>query len=286
MKPSAQTLQTLASPRPNRIPAPLPRRLLPGLIADADRKLLLCLDYDGTLSEITARPADARPVAYARRAIRALTAHPERIELAIISGRDLPTLRALLKPEGRMWMVGSHGIEIVDPRGRRYVAPAAKDTAGDIAKVRAWMNGQVPRRAGFVVEDKRVAIALHYRTARPVAARAVRKALGEFIGRECPGVAILHGKMVDEVIGRGTGGKGAAVRRIQKSFGAAPPIPVYFGDDVTDEDAFRELRDDGITVRVGASQHSWAQFRVGSPAQVVAVLGDLVAMLEPLRKIK
>ena len=274
----------MAPPRATLIPALLPRRLLPGIIAD--RKLLLCLDYDGTLSEITARPAAARPVANARRALRALTAHPERIELAIISGRDLPTLRALLKPEGRMWMVGSHGIEIVDPRGRRYLAPAAKDSLGDIAKVRAWMKGQVPRRAGFVIEDKRVSLALHYRMAAPAAARAVRKALCELIARECPSVAILHGKMVDEVIGHAAGGKGAAVRRILRSFGVSAPVPVYFGDDVTDEDAFHELRDDGITVRVGTSQHSWAQFRVNSPAKVVAVLDNLVATLVPTRKMK
>ncbi|HUY29269.1 MAG TPA: trehalose-phosphatase [Candidatus Binataceae bacterium] len=261
----------------------MPRRLLPALLRE--HRLLLCLDYDGTLSEITARPADARPVAHARAVIRALTRHPERIAIAIISGRDLGTLRALLKPEGRLWMVGSHGIEMLDPDGERHLQPAAGAARSELAKLRAWMKRKAPPRGGFVIEDKRVAIALHYRNAKPGDAAVVRAALRDFIAARCASVTILHGKMVDEVLPRGLGGKGAAVRRIQKLLGAPVATPVYFGDDVTDEDAFRELREDGVTVRVGAAEPSWAQYRIESPAMVVAVLRGLVAALVPARRI-
>ncbi|MGH7778987.1 MAG: trehalose-phosphatase [Candidatus Binataceae bacterium] len=279
--------QTLMLPPPSAIPKPLPPRLLPEIIDDSqDRRLLLCLDFDGTLSEIRACPKDARPVRNARRAIRALAKHPGRIAVAIISGRDLPTLCALLRPEGRIWMVGGHGIETIDPRGKRHVVPAAKAARSDLARVRAWMKDNVPRRAGFVIEDKGVAIAFHYRIAPPRLAIVVRKALSKFLGRGCPSVAILHGKMVDEVIPRKVGGKGAAVRRIQNSLGKPAPFPVYFGDDATDEDAFHELRDDGITVRIGGTQRSWAQYRLDSPATVVVALQALIAALEPRRKMK
>ncbi|MGB6552886.1 MAG: trehalose-phosphatase [Candidatus Binataceae bacterium] len=279
MKTSAQK-----PPKPVAIPKPLPPDLLTGIIRK--RKLLLCLDYDGTISEITARPAEARPVPRARETLRALAAHPERVAVAIISGRDLATLRALLRPQGGVWMAGSHGIELIDPRGKRYSRRASVQARAEIAEIRVWMKREVRPRDGFVIEDKRVAIALHYRNAKPAAASVVRAGLRELIEARCPSVAILRGKMVDEAIPRGIGGKGAAVRTIQKLIGEHALIPVYFGDDTTDEDAFRELRDDGVTIRVGGARRSWAQFRVTSPAEVVAVLGELLAKLEPGRKIK
>ena len=83
--------------------------------------------------------------------------------------------------------------------------------------------------------------------------------------------------MVDEAIPRDVGGKGAAVRTIMNLNAQQALTPVYFGDDVTDEDAFRELRDDGVTIMVGGARRSEAQFRVDSPTKVVATLGKLLA---------
>ena len=273
MKTSAQKP---SRPVPAAIPKRLPAKLLPEIIQK--RKLLLCLDYDGTLSEITARPSAARPVARARPTLQALAAHPQRVAVAIISGRDLATLRALLRPEGQVWMAGSHGIEIIDPRGKLYSQHASVKARAEISKIRAWIKREVPLRDGFIIEDKRTAIALHYRNAKPAPATAVRDGLREFIEMRCPSVTILSGKMVDEVIPRGLGGKGAAVRTIMKLIAQAL-TPVYFGDDTTDEDAFRELREDGVTIRVGRACRSWAQFRVDSPVKVVAALGELLAKL-------
>jgi trehalose-phosphatase len=279
MRTSAQKPSPLAV-----IPKPLPPDLLPGIIQK--RKLLLCLDYDGTLSEITALPSEARPVPHARAMLRALAAHPERVIVAIISGRDLRTLRALLRPEGRMWMAGSHGIEIIDPLGKRYSQRVSPRARAEIAKIRAWIEREVRPRDGFVIEDKRIAIGLNYRNANAVTAAFVRAALREFVELRCPNVTIMHGKMVDEVMPRGLGGKGAAVRTIQRLITQASLMPIYFGDDITDEDAFRELREDGVTIRVGGVRRSWAKFRVASPTKVVAVLGELLAKLESSGKIE
>ncbi len=212
--------------------------------------------------------------------LRALAAYPERVAVAIISGRDLATLRALLRPEGEVWMAGSHGIEIVDPHGRLYSQRASVRATAEIAKIRAWIKREVRPRDGFVIEDKRIAIALHYRNANPSTAAVVRASLRELVESRCPSVAILHGKMVDEFIPRGLGGKGAAVRRIQKLIGDRTATPVYFGDDTTDEDAFRELRDDGVTIRIGGARGSWAQYRLASPTKVVDALGELLAKLK------
>jgi trehalose 6-phosphate phosphatase len=141
------------------------------------------------------------------------------------------------------------------------------------------MVNEIARAWGFEVEDKRLSIALHYRNAKPSAASEIRASLRKFLERECPNLRILAGNKVDEVVPRDIGGKGSAVRSLLDTKAQHNQKAIYIGDDVTDEDAFFALRDDGVTVRVGALQHSWAQYRVNGPADVVAVLGDLVSTL-------
>ncbi len=268
--------------RPTRLPAPLPRGLLPEVLTRA--KLLLCLDYDGTLSELVARPSEARPLAPARELLEKLAAHPERVELAIVSGRDIDTVRALLGIDRGLSFIGNHGVESLDRAGRRRFAPQLESFAAELDKVRNWMARAVPPRSGFVIEDKRAAIALHYRGADPAAVSALRDSLREFIGRECRGLEIMTGNMVDETIARGLADKGSAVLRLLASMGEPAPMVAYFGDDTTDEDAFFGLRDRGVTVLVGAPRPSWARYRVDGPAEVVAILGDLAAALEPAHR--
>jgi len=272
------TTQPPTLPYPTEIPKPLPQQLLPHLLRH--RRMLLCLDYDGTLSEITDRPFDARPVRQARDHVAALSGNRDRIEVAIVSGRDIDTVRNLLGLEHDLIFIGNHGIEIADITGKRHVAPGVEAAEADLARVRKWIGREVPKGSGFVVEDKRSTIALHYRVARPSVASVVRSALRKFLQDECPRVEILAGKMVDEVIPRGLGGKGDAVRQILDSMSESNPVAVYFGDDTTDEDAFFALRDAGVTVRVGAPRRSWAQYRVADPAAVVTVLSSLVSVLE------
>src|SRR5260370_18301290 len=82
-------------PSPTKVPVPLPRGLIPQLAAQ--RKLLLFLDYDGTISEITPDLFHAAPIAGAREVITALPARHDRIPLALISGREIHELLRLLK---------------------------------------------------------------------------------------------------------------------------------------------------------------------------------------------
>ena len=277
MKLIATTIQPALTPPPTSVPRPLPRTLLPDLVRR--NKLLLCLDYDGTLSEITGRPADARPVLFARRVLAALATHHERIVVAIISGRDIDTLRRQLEIDRGLVLVGNHGLEYVDRDGHRHLVAGIENFQPNLEMVRDWMSKEIPRRSGFVIEDKRLTIALHYRNANPPAATAIRASLRKFLDRECPNLRILAGNKVDEVIPRDIGGKGSAVRRLLDSKLERDRVAVYIGDDVTDEDAFFALRDEGVTVRVGALQRSWARYRVNGPSDVVAALGDLVAAL-------
>ena len=93
-------------------PIPLPAELLPALVRV--KPLLLCLDYDGTLSEIVQDPALARPVFGVLEALRELAARRDRIALAIVSGREVTKLRELLNPPPGIALSGIHGLELVD----------------------------------------------------------------------------------------------------------------------------------------------------------------------------
>jgi trehalose 6-phosphate phosphatase len=140
--------------------------------------------------------------------------------------------------------------------------------------VRTWIRQNVPPASGLVIEDKHFSVALHYRLADPDIAREIGRRLVEFVATHQP-LIIGEGKMVIEARPRNAN-KGAAVR-ILTNDGNERGCAVYFGDDVTDEDAFYELRNDGLTVKVSAQPlPTWAKYRVASPRDVVAALAEMV----------
>jgi trehalose-phosphatase len=101
------------SPRPD--PAQIPRPLPPGLITQQLLRghLLLCLDFDGTLAELTNDPWQAVPLPRAKNALAELARQPAKLTLAIISGRDLDTLLRLLGLREGLLFAGTHGLEFV-----------------------------------------------------------------------------------------------------------------------------------------------------------------------------
>ncbi len=115
-------------------PARLPENLLPDLVRR--QSILLCLDYDGTISEIAREPSLARPVSGAIEALRALAAHRGRITIALISGRALDDLRSLIPAPRGIALAGVHGLELLDSNGRYEVARGIQQCAEDFERVR------------------------------------------------------------------------------------------------------------------------------------------------------
>jgi alpha,alpha-trehalase len=241
--------------------------------------LLLCLDFDGTLSEIVPHPADARPLSGVGEVLSALARDPARITVAIISGREIAEVRGMLGVERGILFAGTHGLEIVGTDGVSRLAPGVEAAEADLAAARAWLARNVATTEGFVIEDKRIAIAVHYRMVEPALARERCAALRNFVEAKTPGLRILRGKMIDELLPRGVGGKGRAIRTLLQECAYPKSTPVYFGDDTTDEDAFQEIRDDGIGVLVGSARPSWARYRVASPSEVRRLLAELAQEL-------
>src|SRR6516225_8349175 len=115
---------------PVSLPAPLPR----GLLAAAAQGpgLLLCLDYDGTLAEITTDPAEAWPHDGVREQLQRLISLRSKIAVAIITGRTLSSVKRLLRIESGLFFSGVHGLELDEPGGQPYFAADALACESDL----------------------------------------------------------------------------------------------------------------------------------------------------------
>ena len=264
-------MRPVSTETPPPLPADLPAQLA------AEHKIVLFLDYDGTLSEITPDIANAQPVAGAGALIKRLAASPDRFRVVVVSGRQIDKLRRLLDVPDGVTLVGTHGIEIIEPGGKSATTVDPETFMPALQAVKEWLRTNIPNGEGFVIEDKPYSVALHYRLARPDAALTARLRLREFAGRQTPSLELREGKMVIEALPHGVN-KGEALRMILNE-GGEDRLPIYFGDDITDEDAFFALRETkGLTVKVSAEPApSWAMYRVATPADVIIVLAGMAA---------
>lgn len=239
------------------------------------RPLLLMTDYDGTLVPLRSTPAAARPAAATLRLLRQAARTPGLV-LAVVSGRDLDDLQRLLPLPG-CYLVGAHGAAYRRPDGTVFVEPAAARVAPTLAAVAALARRCVGAATGFLVEEKRGAVALHYRLAAPAAAAAVVRSFQAVVAPllTAHNLAMLAGKMVVEVRPRGVH-KGRAVARLRQW--QPGYFPVFLGDDTTDEDAFRALADEGLGVLVGDTPRpTAARWHLAGPREVAALLGELTS---------
>lgn len=225
-------------------------------------RLLITSDFDGTLAPIVNNPADARPLRAGADALVALSGRPG-VETALVSGRALEVLRELSGMPAAVHMVGSHGAEF----DSGFTHPIDRALLDQIA---TELTAIAEARPGVAVELKPASVALHVRNAEPAdaevaCAQALRSA-------EAWDAQLTKGKAVLEfaVI---TTDKGEAIDILRDEHQAS--VVIYFGDDVTDEKAFRRLRDGDVGVKVGTGE-TLAHYRVDEPEDVVAALNYLL----------
>jgi trehalose 6-phosphate phosphatase len=207
---------------------------------------LFFLDYDGTLAPIVEDPMKAFP----HPDIPAILAELDRrYPLWVVTGRQLQDLELLL--DLGLQAVGLHGAQQGTLGGS---IESASSGASD--HVLRELRATVPDAEGIRVEDKGHTFALHYRLA-PDESSAVA-ALRRWARSVPPGIDQIWGKKVLELRPAGIS-KGVAVRRIAREHPSH--IPVYLGDDVTDEDAFRALDEPAVTVKIGEGETA-ARYRL------------------------
>jgi trehalose 6-phosphate phosphatase len=233
--------------------------------------IALFLDVDGTLLELAATPYAVSVSGDLRQRLRALSSAVGGA-VALVSGRAIADLDALFAPL-TLPSAGLHGFERRSASGgyhrRQLPARAALEAA------RRAMLDLADQHAGLLVEDKRFALALHYRET-PHLEDVVVKTMEDVASRLAGELELQHGKMVVELRP-----VGATKAEAVAAFLAEPPfagrLPVFIGDDLTDEPAFELVnRLNGLSVVVGARRPSAARAGLAD----VAAVHDWLAQLQ------
>ncbi len=232
-------------------------------IAAADR-LLVALDFDGTLSELVSVPSDARPAPGVLDGLRRLGDTVD-TDLVLISGRARHDLAEVSGAADLALLFGSHGQE----QGETVALDQAESDLLD--HLRGRVEAAVVDLPCTRVEAKPAGFAVHVRGCPTEQAQAVEAAI-RAVADELPAVHTIAGKSVVEVSVRPLD-KGSAVRALIE---ADPDRRVLFaGDDVTDETALGALRAGDLGIKVGTGD-TVATFRVEHPSAMVEVLAALV----------
>lgn len=240
-------------------------------------RLLVCLDYDGTLTPIVADHTKALLDESMRASVDRLA---RRCPVAIVSGRDLAMLRRLV-PLDHVIFAGSHGFEIAAADGSFGPIERGAEFLPDLDAAEAALRTRLARIPGHSVERKRFSIAVHYRQVAEQDEPALRVVVDGVLA-EHPRLKRGLGKKVFELQPALPWNKGEAVLWIAERLGFTTPdaVPLYLGDDITDEHAFRALagRGLGIVVRSVEARPTAADYAVADTEEVRRFL-DLLGTL-------
>ncbi|MFE2960055.1 trehalose-phosphatase [Nocardia tengchongensis] len=260
--------------RMSELPEASPARL--GDLLDTEKASVL-LDFDGTLSAIVPDPGAAVLVDGAAPALQRLAS---RCPVAIVSGRELADLRERVGVDG-LWYAGCHGFELLAPDGTTHVHDAAPGAELALAAAAAELERSLRDIPGVLVEHKRFAVAVHYRRVAPDRVPAVTAAV--HARARDRGLRVTGGRKVVELRPDVDWDKGTALRWILGHL-TTPTLPIYLGDDLTDEDAFDAIEAEGISVVVrhdeNGDRRTAARFALPGPDGVRAFLDDLTGLLD------
>lgn len=254
---------------------------LPSAIEKADeitgliqnQPVILCLDYDGTLTPIVQDYQKAIISDDMRALVREVAAL---MPVAVVSGRDFRFIKRHVNLE-EVYYAGSHGFEIHGPDGFHYEMEDAKNLLPVFDRLENELQEKFKGMEGVAIERKKYAIAVHYRNATPKVAGRVKEEVGLLVENEGEMVA-GKGKKVMEIKPAIEWHKGKAVELIkaQIEVNGEEDAVIYLGDDLTDEDAFRSIKQ-GAGILVGSH---------GEPTAANYRLKDVGEVRQFLQKIK
>ena len=245
------------------------------------KKIIFFLGYDGTLVPIRKKPHLARLDGNTRKLLRQIS-RKSWAKIFIISGRSLKDVKNLVGLK-TLYYIGNHGIEAEGP-GLHYINPKARSLKRAIQKSYTILKKNL-RIKGAIVENKTYTLSLHYRLVSPGRIPELVKIFNETIKnlKKSKKVKITEGKKVFEVRPNIKWDKGAVTRWILKKKNLKKYLPICIGDDKTDEDAFKVLRNRGITALVSKKrQKTYAKYRIALPSEVVKFLEWILQIRNPM----
>lgn len=243
------------------------------------QQLAIFLDYDGTLTPIVERPEDAYLSGSMKAALQALA---RQHKVAIVSGRGLDDVRQRVGIDA-LYYAGSHGFEIVDPGGSHHSYGPAQTFLSDLAAAEHTLHERLADITGAQVERKRFAVAIHYRRANEGDARTIETIVND-VQHANRRLRLTGGKKVFELRPDLDWHKGTALSWLLELMGLQRDgvLPMYIGDDVTDEDAFAVLRHNGVGILVAdatePTQATQATYQLADTEAVRAFLLTLATI--------
>ncbi|GAB2891818.1 trehalose-phosphatase [Neomicrococcus lactis] len=241
------------------------------------RRVLVALDFDGTIAPLVARPEDARALPATAALLTQLddlardSAGTERPTfVALVSGRDIASLHRVAEPGENSFLVGSHGAELQVPAKVTTPDTAVLTEAQRelLSTVTAQLEAIHALHPGSHLEYKTLSTVLHTRGMEAAGAEAAATAAEEALSA-LDGVSVKHGKeIVEAAVAHSSKGEGLLWLREQTDADCV----LFAGDDVTDEHGFAALetgRD--VSVKVGSGE-TIAEFRISSPDSLPELL--------------
>lgn len=244
------------------------------------RFIYLFLDYDGTLVPIRDTPDPERSILPPSQRNLLRNIMKRDILLAIVSGRSLKDLKKMAGIKGVVYS-GNHGMELEGP-GIRFRCPIKMRLRQTVKRLGREMRNGLGRIKGVFVEDKGLTFSVHYRLAKktdiPKVKSIVVAAAQPYVKRGQ--IVINEGKKILEVKPAVKWDKGKMVSWLisGKRLKPSAVLPVYIGDDTTDEDAFKALGPKGVTIFVGKPRKSCARYYIKSPAEVRRLLKTILTI--------
>jgi trehalose-phosphatase len=236
---------------------------------------VLMLDFDGVLSPIAHDPGTAH---LSLRARHALTVCVKKMPVAIITGRSLADIKKRVAIKG-VWYSGSHGLEwYVDGVEKRK--RISKKITTDFAKARQVLLTHASTFPRVVMEDKHLCLAIGYRSLSTSESLRLRNTATELLQEHVRSrsIRLIDNLFTLEIIAAPEWTKGESAFSIFQKTRHGKSVPIYIGDSLTDEDAFRALRD-GITIRVGKAPTSAAHYYFKTRRRVDVFLQALAKTL-------
>ncbi len=246
-----------------------------------DKFIFLFLDYDGTLTPIVETPDKAVISQEAKELLKKLSKNHD-CKIAIISGRSLNDVKNIAGIKDIIY-VGNHGLEVEGPkiRFKSSVSPGLKRI---LRHINNELYGKLSKMRGVFIEDKGLTLSIHYRLVDRKDISLVNNIFTEttqpYILQNK--IRISCGKKVYEIRPPVEWDKGKVVlwllARQQFANGIDKVLPIYIGDDVTDEDAFKAVKNKGLTVFVGKPKKSYAQYYLKNTSEVMQFLRQLMEL--------
>ncbi|WP_299399155.1 trehalose-phosphatase [Pelagibius sp.] len=241
------------------------------------RRLAVFLDYDGTLTPIVARPDLAVLSDSMRSTLRTLA---RACTVVIVSGRERGNVADLVDLEEIVY-AGSHGFDIVGPEGTEIQHEEGEAFVPEVKRAATEIGHRVAGIEGVLVEDKKLALAVHFRLVKPQDVPRVEEAVDAVMAQH-PLLRKTGGKKVFELRPNIDWDKGKAVLWLLEALELEGDevLPIYIGDDETDFDAFRALRGKGLSFLVAEQPlDGAADYLLRNPQEAETLLAALSAFL-------